>query len=172
MKEVNDILFSMLSHQWVTPTFLCISYVIGRLITITDTQQINQKAEQWRFLFLFPSLSLSSPPLAFYTIDLSRKREDEPCFGTHLEHLKNHLAHRSLKPESIRADHLFHKQRQVRASRRPEMSQGITLNVSNDTNKVFFMKLSETITAGLCMPQRHSMAGFTKTRTTVILIPL
>lgn len=34
---------------------------------------------------------------AFYSIDLSRKREDEPCFGSHLVHLKNHLAHHSLQ---------------------------------------------------------------------------
>lgn len=39
--------------------------------------------------------------LAFYTIDLSCKEKYEPCFGTHLERLKNHLGHHSQKPESI-----------------------------------------------------------------------
>lgn len=64
LKEVNDIVFNVepsVSHT----TFLYISYVIGRLITSTDTQQVNQKAEQWRFLFLLPSLSLSPPPSGF-----------------------------------------------------------------------------------------------------------
>lgn len=51
-------------------------------------------------LSLYLSLFLSH---AFCSIDLSRKRKDEPCFGSHLEHLKNHLAHHSLQPESIRA---------------------------------------------------------------------
>ena len=57
-----------------------------------------QEISVYALFFLSSCLSLSQ---AFYSIDLSRKREDEPCFGTHLEHLKNHLAHHSLQPESI-----------------------------------------------------------------------
>ena len=66
--------------------------------TFNQTQQLRHIS----VYSLCRSLPLSLSQ-AFCSIDLSRKRKDEPCFGSHLEHLKNHLAHHSLQPESIRA---------------------------------------------------------------------